>query len=94
MTFIFQALLVPCLKFHCGERPLYSKETNGSLHLVPRAPCLIHDCVLGCVMETFLFFFSAFPAFRCGLQFLGNIASRNEDSQSIVWVHAFPELFM
>ncbi|KAM5289173.1 ataxin-10 [Ctenodactylus gundi] len=33
-------------------------------------------------------------AFRCGLQFLGNIASRNEDSQSIVWVHAFPELFM
>nr|XP_011710313.1 ataxin-10 isoform X2 [Macaca nemestrina] len=33
-------------------------------------------------------------AFRCGLQFLGNIASRNEDSQSIVWVHAFPELFL
>ncbi|KAB0396626.1 hypothetical protein E2I00_020156 [Balaenoptera physalus] len=23
----------------------------------------------------------------------GNIASRNEDSQSIVWMHAFPELF-
>lgn len=34
------------------------------------------------------------PAFRCGLQFLGNIASRNEDSQAIVWVHAFPELFL
>ncbi|XP_057342272.1 ataxin-10 isoform X2 [Manis pentadactyla] len=33
-------------------------------------------------------------AFRCGLQFVGNIASRNEDSQSIVWVHAFPELFL
>lgn len=33
-------------------------------------------------------------AFRCGLQFLGNIASRNEDSQAIVWVHAFPELFL
>nr|KAF6277504.1 ataxin 10 [Pipistrellus kuhlii] len=33
-------------------------------------------------------------AFRCGLQFLGNIASRNEASQAIVWVHAFPELFL
>nr|XP_035129207.2 ataxin-10 isoform X2 [Callithrix jacchus] len=37
---------------------------------------------------------SLLTAFRCGLQFLGNIASRNEDSQSIVWVHAFPELFL
>ncbi|KAM7317461.1 hypothetical protein ACRRTK_023763 [Alexandromys fortis] len=37
---------------------------------------------------------SLLTAFRCGLQFLGNIASRNEDSQAIVWVHAFPELFM
>ncbi|XP_015991191.1 ataxin-10 isoform X1 [Rousettus aegyptiacus] len=33
-------------------------------------------------------------AFRCGLQFLGNIASRNEASQSAVWLHAFPELFL
>ncbi|XP_077025282.1 ataxin-10 [Tamandua tetradactyla] len=37
---------------------------------------------------------SLLTAFRCGLQFLGNIASRNEESQSIVWVHAFPELFL
>uniref|UniRef100_A0A2K6EK56 Ataxin-10 n=1 Tax=Propithecus coquereli TaxID=379532 RepID=A0A2K6EK56_PROCO len=37
---------------------------------------------------------SLLTAFRCGLQFLGNIASRNEDSQSIVWLHAFPELFV
>uniref|UniRef100_A0A287CSZ9 Ataxin-10 n=1 Tax=Ictidomys tridecemlineatus TaxID=43179 RepID=A0A287CSZ9_ICTTR len=37
---------------------------------------------------------SLLTAFRCGLQFLGNVASRNEDSQAIVWVHAFPELFM
>lgn len=37
---------------------------------------------------------SLLTAFRCGLQFLGNVASRNEESQSIVWVHAFPELFM
>ncbi|XP_012612802.2 ataxin-10 [Microcebus murinus] len=37
---------------------------------------------------------SLLTAFRCGLQFLGNIASRNEDSQSIVWLHAFPELFL
>ncbi|XP_062058682.1 ataxin-10 [Lepus europaeus] len=33
-------------------------------------------------------------AFRCGLQFLGNVASRNEDSQAAVWMHAFPELFI
>ncbi|XP_037703545.1 ataxin-10 [Choloepus didactylus] len=37
---------------------------------------------------------SLMTAFRCGLQFLGNIASRNEESQSVVWVHAFPELFL
>ncbi|KAG8505909.1 Ataxin-10 [Galemys pyrenaicus] len=37
---------------------------------------------------------SLLTAFRCGLQFLGNVASRNEDSQSIVWMHAFPELFL
>lgn len=37
---------------------------------------------------------SLLTAFRCGLQFLGNIASRNEDSQSVVWLHAFPELFL
>ncbi|XP_006866954.1 PREDICTED: ataxin-10 [Chrysochloris asiatica] len=36
---------------------------------------------------------SLLTAFRCGLQFLGNIASRNEESQSVVWAHAFPELF-
>uniref|UniRef100_G1U6L4 Ataxin-10 n=1 Tax=Oryctolagus cuniculus TaxID=9986 RepID=G1U6L4_RABIT len=36
---------------------------------------------------------SLLTAFRCGLQFLGNIASRNEDSQA-VWMHAFPELFI
>lgn len=33
-------------------------------------------------------------AFRCGLQFLGNVASRNADSQAVVWTHAFPELFL
>ncbi|XP_021566639.1 ataxin-10 [Carlito syrichta] len=37
---------------------------------------------------------SLLTAFRCGLQFLGNIASRNEDSQFIVWMYAFPELFL
>ncbi|KAM6216512.1 ataxin-10 [Rhynchocyon petersi] len=36
---------------------------------------------------------SLLTAFRCGLQFLGNVASRNEESQSVVWAHAFPELF-
>uniref|UniRef100_A0A8D0SRK0 Ataxin-10 n=1 Tax=Sus scrofa TaxID=9823 RepID=A0A8D0SRK0_PIG len=37
---------------------------------------------------------SLLTAFRCGLQFLGNIASRNEASQRVVWMHAFPELFL
>ncbi|XP_075409616.1 ataxin-10 [Tenrec ecaudatus] len=36
---------------------------------------------------------SLLTAFRCGLQFLGNVASRNEESQSAVWARAFPELF-
>ncbi|KAG8517959.1 Ataxin-10 [Galemys pyrenaicus] len=34
------------------------------------------------------------PAFRCGLQFLGNVASRNAESQAVVWTCAFPELFL
>ncbi|XP_004695503.1 PREDICTED: ataxin-10 [Condylura cristata] len=37
---------------------------------------------------------SLLTAFRCGLQFLGNVASRNEESQAVVWTHAFPELFL
>ncbi|XP_054551949.1 ataxin-10 isoform X2 [Talpa occidentalis] len=37
---------------------------------------------------------SLLTAFRCGLQFLGNAASRNAESQAVVWMHAFPELFL
>ncbi|XP_055962984.1 ataxin-10 [Sorex fumeus] len=37
---------------------------------------------------------SLLTAFRCGLQFLGNVASRNTESQAVVWMHAFPELFL
>ncbi|XP_070611363.1 ataxin-10 [Erythrolamprus reginae] len=32
-------------------------------------------------------------AFRCGLQFLGNIATGNRDSQNSIWTLAFPSLF-
>ncbi|XP_034296250.1 ataxin-10 isoform X1 [Pantherophis guttatus] len=33
-------------------------------------------------------------AFRCGLQFLGNIATGNRDSQNSIWKLAFPSLFL
>ncbi|KAM6436651.1 ataxin-10 isoform 2-T2 [Liasis olivaceus] len=33
-------------------------------------------------------------AFRCSLQFLGNIATGNRDSQNSVWKLAFPSLFL
>ncbi|XP_043943171.1 ataxin-10 [Protopterus annectens] len=34
------------------------------------------------------------PALRCGLQFLGNAASGNRESQDCIWKHAFPSLFL
>ncbi|XP_014379165.2 ataxin-10 isoform X1 [Alligator sinensis] len=33
-------------------------------------------------------------AFRCSLQFLGNLAAGNEDSQNSIWKCAFPDLFL
>ncbi|XP_068129180.1 ataxin-10 [Hyperolius riggenbachi] len=33
-------------------------------------------------------------AFRCGLQFLGNVAGGNQDSQNSIWNVAFPQLFL
>ncbi|XP_053318688.1 ataxin-10 [Spea bombifrons] len=33
-------------------------------------------------------------ALRCGLQFLGNAAAGNPDSQNSIWKRAFPELFL
>ncbi|XP_040201723.1 ataxin-10 isoform X1 [Rana temporaria] len=33
-------------------------------------------------------------AFRCGLQFLGNVAGGNQGSQNRIWNHAFPQLFL
>ncbi|XP_017682180.1 PREDICTED: ataxin-10 isoform X2 [Lepidothrix coronata] len=34
------------------------------------------------------------PALRCSLQFLGNIAAGNGDSQNSLWKCAFPDLFL
>ncbi|XP_042191556.1 ataxin-10 isoform X2 [Callorhinchus milii] len=33
-------------------------------------------------------------AFRCGLQFLGNLATGNEESQGVIWKNAFPDMFL
>ncbi|OCT88032.1 hypothetical protein XELAEV_18016662mg [Xenopus laevis] len=35
----------------------------------------------------------ALVAFRCGLQFLGNAAAGNRDSQNAIWACAFPDIF-
>ncbi|XP_044512874.1 ataxin-10-like [Gracilinanus agilis] len=37
---------------------------------------------------------SQLPAFRCGLQFLGNAVAGNEASQRMLWKDAFPDLFL
>ncbi|XP_025969862.1 ataxin-10 isoform X2 [Dromaius novaehollandiae] len=37
---------------------------------------------------------SLLTAFRCSLQFLGNIAAGNGDSQNSIWKCAFPDLFL
>ncbi|KAM4748690.1 ataxin-10 [Rhinophrynus dorsalis] len=37
---------------------------------------------------------SGLVAFRCGLQFLGNVSAGNRDSQNNIWTCAFPDLFL
>nr|XP_060634110.1 ataxin-10 [Anolis sagrei ordinatus] len=37
---------------------------------------------------------SLLTAFRCGLQFLGNVATGNSESQNTIWKLAFPSLFL
>ncbi|KGL74989.1 Ataxin-10, partial [Tinamus guttatus] len=37
---------------------------------------------------------SLLTAFRCSLQFLGNVAAGNGDSQNSIWKCAFPDLFL
>ncbi|XP_072001409.1 ataxin-10 isoform X2 [Engystomops pustulosus] len=37
---------------------------------------------------------SCIVAFRCGLQFLGNVAGGNRASQNSIWKEAFPHLFL
>ncbi|KAM8974334.1 ataxin-10 [Pelodytes ibericus] len=37
---------------------------------------------------------SGLAALRCGLQFLGNAAAGNPDSQNSIWMCAFPDLFL
>uniref|UniRef100_A0A8D0KQ65 Ataxin 10 n=1 Tax=Strix occidentalis caurina TaxID=311401 RepID=A0A8D0KQ65_STROC len=48
-----------------------------------------------CFFEFLLIYFSGFfSALRCSLQFLGNIAAGNGDSQNSIWKCAFPDLFL
>ncbi|XP_063099780.1 ataxin-10 isoform X2 [Cavia porcellus] len=83
ITECFRCLRNACIECSVNQNAIRNLDTIGvavDLILLFRELRVEQDALL--------------TAFRCGLQFLGNIASRNEDSQSIVWVHAFPELFM
>ncbi|EHB13221.1 Ataxin-10 [Heterocephalus glaber] len=83
ITECFRCLRNACIECSVNQNSIRNLDTIGvavDLILLFRELRVEQDALL--------------TAFRCGLQFLGNIASRNEDSQSIVWVHAFPELFM
>lgn len=83
ITECFRCLRNACIECSVNQNSIRNLDTIGvavDLILLFRELRVEQDALL--------------TAFRCGLQFLGNIASRNEDSQSIVWVHAFPELFV
>ncbi|XP_058047331.1 ataxin-10 isoform X2 [Ahaetulla prasina] len=77
-----------CLRNACAQCA-NSQNVMRSLDLIDAS---IHVIQLLQKLESDLE--SRLIAFRCGLQFLGNIATGNRDSQNSIWKLAFPSLFL
>ncbi|RXM35501.1 Ataxin-10 [Acipenser ruthenus] len=92
----------PLIKFH---RDLgFIDVTTRILQLLPRLQLVQTDsaleamCIssrLYCISHLSRLCFSFFnTAFRCGIQFLGNLAVGNQDCKDDIWKHTFPDTFL
>ncbi|XP_040295066.1 ataxin-10 isoform X2 [Bufo bufo] len=77
-----------CLRNACVQCPP-NQNTIRNMGLIEKATTLITVLSTSDYSQE-----SCLVAFRCGLQFLGNVAGGNKDSQNSIWKHAFPHLFL
>ncbi|XP_075712052.1 ataxin-10 [Rhinoderma darwinii] len=77
-----------CLRNACVQCP-QNQNTIRNVGLIEKTTTLAK------VFSTSIFSQESYlVAFRCSLQFLGNAAGGNQDSQNNIWKHAFPHLFL
>ncbi|KAM4678026.1 ataxin-10 [Discoglossus pictus] len=77
-----------CLRNSCVQCT-QNQTTLRNVGLIDESVCLIKILQASDSKQE-----SRLVAFRCGLQFLGNVAAGNRDSQNSIWKCAFPELFL
>ncbi|XP_075066445.1 ataxin-10 [Mixophyes fleayi] len=77
-----------CLRNTCVQCPR-NQNTIRNMGLIEESVSLIKVFSTSDTLQE-----SCLMAFRCGLQFLGNVAGGNQDSQNSIWKHAFPHLFL
>ncbi|XP_066446309.1 ataxin-10 [Eleutherodactylus coqui] len=77
-----------CLRNACAQCPT-NQNTIRNVGLIEKATTLLQGSSTSNSSEE-----SSLVAFRCGLQFLGNVAAGSQASQNSIWKHAFPHLFL
>ncbi|XP_078076220.1 ataxin-10 isoform X1 [Mustelus asterias] len=80
----FRCLRNACIQ--CGKNQSHGRNAGLTVPTIQ---------ILHCLHRLRPFHSDTLPAaFRCGLQFLGNLVAGNEESKHSVWKNAFPELFL
>ncbi|XP_056373477.1 ataxin-10 [Hyla sarda] len=77
-----------CLR-NASAQCLPNQDTIRNIGLIEKAITLIGVFITSNTSQE-----SCLVAFRCSLQFLGNVAGGNRDSQNSIWKRAFPHLFL
>ncbi|XP_077122750.1 ataxin-10 isoform X1 [Ranitomeya variabilis] len=77
-----------CLRNACVQCPP-NQDTIRNVGLIDTATTLLQIFSTSGSSEE-----SLLVAFRCGLQFLGNVAGGNRASQNSIWERAFPQVFL
>ncbi|KAM4039097.1 ataxin-10 isoform 2-T2 [Anomaloglossus baeobatrachus] len=77
-----------CLRNACAQCPP-NQNTIRNVGLIEGAMSLLKVFITSGSSEE-----SRLVAFRCGLQFLGNVAGGNQASQNSLWERAFPHVFL
>ncbi|KAM3926204.1 ataxin-10 [Leptodactylus fuscus] len=86
--YLLSAECFRCLRNACVQC-LKNQNTIRNLGLIEKAMAVIRVFSTSSIAQE-----SCLVAFRCGLQFLGNVAGGNQDSQNSIWKRAFPHLFL